>query len=393
MLALLFVPLASAQKDWNAARKLLKEGKAAEALKKVEAMEADTSLAAEKLPRVFDLGKEAHLRQNTTISEKIYLKQPYDTLAYFRSLLGMARYALKCDSAEVALETKKPRYRERNRTLLRKHYKNLGVAGVWLFQKGNYAGALPYLQTYVDMPSAPLFRAGDLDTGERSRRAYMLLESAFREGRYTLVKQYKEAALGDTLHRAGTWERLALTALAEGDTAAYRNYLENGTKEFPDVPLFFTRLSDYYNERGQHQEALDLADALLERAPGNLYILLGKALAEMNLKDYEACILTSGEILQQDPNAAEAHFLIGACYCNLAAAVSVPVGFNAQGYDEAKQEVASYYRSAQPYMETYRRLAPDAERRWAPLLYRIYLNLNLGAQFEEIDALLKALGV
>jgi len=29
--------------------------------------------------------------------------------------------------------------------------------------------------------------------------------------------------------------------------------------------------------------------------------------------------------------------------------------------------------------------APDAPRLWAPLLYDVYLNLNLGKEFEEIS--------
>ena len=41
-------------------------------------------------------------------------------------------------------------------------------------------------------------------------------------------------------------------------------------------------------------------------------------------------------------------------------------------------------------MEDYRRLAADEKQRWAPALYRIYLNLNMGKQFEEIDQLISS---
>ena len=40
-------------------------------------------------------------------------------------------------------------------------------------------------------------------------------------------------------------------------------------------------------------------------------------------------------------------------------------------------------------MEKYRQLVPDDNARWAPALYRIYLNLNMGKEFEEIDRLMK----
>ena len=39
-------------------------------------------------------------------------------------------------------------------------------------------------------------------------------------------------------------------------------------------------------------------------------------------------------------------------------------------------------------MEMVRKLEPKNTERWAPALYRIYLNLNLGKEFDEIDKLL-----
>ena len=40
-------------------------------------------------------------------------------------------------------------------------------------------------------------------------------------------------------------------------------------------------------------------------------------------------------------------------------------------------------------MEHYRQLMPAEKDKWAPVLYRIYLNLNMGKQFDEIDRILK----
>ena len=40
-------------------------------------------------------------------------------------------------------------------------------------------------------------------------------------------------------------------------------------------------------------------------------------------------------------------------------------------------------------MEKVRELSPDAINRWGNPLYRIYLNLNMGSKFEEMDHLLE----
>ena len=39
-------------------------------------------------------------------------------------------------------------------------------------------------------------------------------------------------------------------------------------------------------------------------------------------------------------------------------------------------------------MEKFRELEPDEKNKWAPSLYRIYLNRNMGKQFEEIDKII-----
>ena len=41
-------------------------------------------------------------------------------------------------------------------------------------------------------------------------------------------------------------------------------------------------------------------------------------------------------------------------------------------------------------MEKYSKLAPNDKDKWAPGLYRIYLNLNMGKQFDEIDKLINS---
>ena len=34
-------------------------------------------------------------------------------------------------------------------------------------------------------------------------------------------------------------------------------------------------------------------------------------------------------------------------------------------------------------------MMPKEQDKWAPVLYRIYLNLNMGKQFDEIDRLIR----
>ena len=54
-----------------------------------------------------------------------------------------------------------------------------------------------------------------------------------------------------------------------------------------------------------------------------------------------------------------------------------------------KAQRQAYYKKALPYMQRLRELLPDERQKWGAPLYTIYLNLNMGKEFEEIDKLLK----
>ena len=56
---------------------------------------------------------------------------------------------------------------------------------------------------------------------------------------------------------------------------------------------------------------------------------------------------------------------------------------------DQRSRMLQLYRKALPYMQTYRKLAPKEQVQWAMPLYTIYLNLNMGKEFDEIDSLMK----
>ena len=61
-----------------------------------------------------------------------------------------------------------------------------------------------------------------------------------------------------------------------------------------------------------------------------------------------------------------------------------------EDYQYLRQKSVAYYAQALRPMEIVRVLAPKDTLRWAQPLYRIYLNLNMGAQFDAIEKILKS---
>ena len=55
----------------------------------------------------------------------------------------------------------------------------------------------------------------------------------------------------------------------------------------------------------------------------------------------------------------------------------------------SKAAVKKFYEEAKPFYEKARALKPDQKDLWLQGLYRVYYNLNMGPEFEEIDKMMK----
>jgi tetratricopeptide (TPR) repeat protein len=100
----------------------------------------------------------------------------------------------------------------------------------------------------------------------------------------------------------------------------------------------------------------------------------------LNLKKYGDCLKFSDQLIKLNPNLPDIYYNGGLACLNIAQRM------DSRKY---KKQVKKMYEKARPYMEKYREMAPDEVDKWAPALYRIYFNLNMGKQFDEIDKLLK----
>ena len=61
-------------------------------------------------------------------------------------------------------------------------------------------------------------------------------------------------------------------------------------------------------------------------------------------------------------------------------------------YIKKKKEQQRLYKQALPYLEKARKALPALKDKWGLPLYTIYLNLNMGEEFEEIDRVIKNVG-
>lgn len=392
-MALFWMPIqAVAQKEFKPIRAAIKAKNGSEAMNLVERYEKDSILS--QLPKLYDYGIQAQILINDAENVKAYLKQKYDTVRFFQSTCSIYEYVIKCDKAELALlalKGQKPKFQKANRQLLHQFYKNLGMGGRFFFAKGKYQEAMNLMSYYLETPLQPIWGA-DKDVTRKSEyteNAYIYQRAAFFSGNYSQVEQYKEQTLADTNYRRGAFELLARAAESRGDTVMMYHYLREGLTDYPGDTFFFTRMTDYFNHHDDFHNALVLADSLLERYPNQLLYLASRTVSLMNLHQYEEAIEAGKQCLELDSTIVDMHLYIGAAYCSLAGAVTLPTNINSRSYRNSMERIQSYYREALPYLENYRREHPELQDKWLPLLERIYWNLNMGEKYEEIEQLVK----
>ena len=414
ILALVFALSATAQKELKALRGYVKANNATEALKEAARLEKDSTFAlaaADKaglLPTLYDLTLQANLITERQQNEKMYLKQQADTTALFQSIYGIFQSARRCHEAEVrerfqlaaayAKEGKtakadktRSRYERPQSIILCQRFPNLLTGARYFFARQKWAEAeqLANIATltasdtayWAAKPMLPQVSEADL-----SQMAYISLASAYKQQHYADAMAQAEAALRDTTAHADVLEYLATSAAQLGDTTQYVNFLLEGMIDYPDDSRFFLQLYRHHYRHSQFDEALQLAERQLQHRDSTLY-REARMIALYQLKRYDDVLADATTILQKDSTSHVSYYYTGAAYCQKARAVQLPTNRNSRSYRQLLRQRKDFYQQAREPMETYRRLQPERVGYWKPFLYDIYLALNMGKEFEEIQNL------
>jgi hypothetical protein len=339
--------------------------------------------------KVYATWYESVLGQYQQINEKIYLHQKYDTATVYTLLNRMYRVAESLDSLDAMPDEKgrvKPEYRKSNAEQLDKLRRNLYFGGTYNVRRSKFKEAFNFFETYIDAAKQPLFTAYDYvkNDASLSTAAYWDTFSGYRMKDAERTLCYSDLALADTSKAVYVRQYICEAYLWQKNDEAYLKALEDGFENHPEYPYFFPRLGDYYNSHGQIEKTLRLSNEALAKYPDRSLFLLAKSVALLELDRYDECVEVSNKLIGKDPELPEPYFNIATCYLNQA--LELEKKNEPRLY---RQKLTDLYTKARPQMEKYRKLAPKDQKRWAPALYRIYLNLNMGQQFDEIDRLMR----
>lgn len=379
------------KKELSQARSYIKSGKDYDKAEKLMTDLIAKDSASRQNKKVYATWYESVLGQYQQINEKIYLQQKYDTATVYTLLNRMYRVAESLDSLDAKPDEKgkvKLEYRKSNADQLNKLRRNLYFGGTYNVRRSKFKEAFGFFETYIDAARQPLFTAYDYAKNDSSMAtaAYWATLAGYRMKDAERTLRYSNMALTDASRAVYVRQYICEAYLWQNNEEAYLKALEDGFEHHPEYAYFFPRLGDYYNKHGQIDKTLRLSNEALAKYPDHSLFLLAKSVALLELDHYDECIEVSNKLISKEPELPEPYFNIATCYLNQA--LELEKKNEPRLY---RQKLTDLYTKARPHMEQYRKLAPNDQKRWAPALYRVYLNLNMGQQFEEIDRLMRRL--
>ncbi len=386
LLLLLIIPcLALAQKkELSQARTILKSKRGVEQAEQLMTkLLKDSANRQDK--RIYAVWFESVLMQYQAVNEKLYMKQRQDTAQFFELTRRLFNVAEALDSLDMRPDRKgriDPEYRKEHAEQLMKFRPNLFVASTYFVRKSDFKKAYDFMEAYMDCARQPLFAGYQLDSlDERMpEAAYWATYSGYRMNDPVLTLRYRHLALRDTARAEHTLQYMSEARRQLNDDSLYMETLREGFHRYPTNSYFFPRLMDYYTARGDNAEALNVVNRALEVNDSSMLYLYAKSTVLFNMGRYDESIALSDTLIARNDSMPDPYYNAGTAYLNKALKLH-PL--------REKKQLKQTYQKARPYMERYRQLAPEQKLKWGPALYRIYLNLNMGKQFDEIDQLIR----
>ena len=334
---------------------------------------------------LFDALKKQYDQGN----EKIYLKQKYDTANWFNTASRMYQQMGAFDSIDAQPDEKgriKLTMRKENAALLNRLRPNLLSGGHYFIRKKKYADAYRLFNQYIDAARQPLFAAYHYDEKDANlpEASYWAVYSAYKMGDSPKTLHHTYQALKDTAHYEMMLQYLAETYKRDTDTSRYVKTLTEGFNKYPLSLFFYSHLIDFYSQTGQWNKALALTDKALEADSASQIFWQTKSTILLNLGNFAECFDISQRLIHENDSLPEAWLNAGLAKFNMGVGLDKTVQPTKQ-----RNATLQFYKDALPYLVKYRSLRPERKDKWALPLYTIYLNLNMGKEFDEIDKLME----
>lgn len=309
-------------------------------------------------------------------NEKMYLKQPADTVCLVNTGKRMFLAYERLDTLDAS-------GRRRNAAYLLPYRTNIFMGGVFFLRKKAWREAWECFDIYLQCPRTSLFSESALTEDDETtyRVAFLSLITAHHLNSLPMAQRYDDKSVRSK-HGREAYEILSEMAMNHGDTLSTHRYLAEGFDAHRTSQYLFSHLVDYLCNSRRYDEALAACDTAITADSLNASFIQGKHIVLMNMECYDESVEWGKKALERNDSLDTPYYNIGYIYYQRAQKV---LGKLSKPYRQRLKEAQKHFRQLLPYMERYRALRPDDSKRWKPILYDAYLNLNMGKEFSEIN--------
>ena len=250
------------KKELSQARTYIKSGKDYDKAEKLmTGLLADTT--HRKNTKVYATWYDAVAGQYAQANEKLYLKQKYDTAAFFNITKKMYVIAESLDSLDMQPDKKgrvKPEYRKEHAEQLNQLRPNLYYGGTYQVRREDYKTAYNYFDLYIGAAHQPLFTDYKYLESDSliPQAAYWATLCGFKLKDAKKTLKYSQLALVDKEKSRFVLHYMCEAYQQQNNVEEYVNTLNLGFKLFPTYPYFFPRLADYHKGQGDNATVLQL---------------------------------------------------------------------------------------------------------------------------------------
>lgn len=324
-------------------------------------------------------------------NKQILQQKPNETKMY-GALLASFDYFLKSAELDQMPNEKgkvKPKYLKDIKNTLKNNQSYYINGGAYFWDQKEYQKSYDMFHIYTEIPKLEIFKGESfpVDSNYNMILYYAALAASYIPNPQLAIKSY-EALKGTGYKENEVYQLLANEYQTINDSVNFEKTLAEGAKLFPTDPYFVQTLINIYINNGNYDKALTYLDEAISQDPKNaqLYDVKGRLLEQQ--KKYEDALNLYKEAIKINPDYADAYGNIGRIYYNQAIEENDKAANikDTKSYNQAKKEVVEpLFKEALPYYEKAHQLKPE-EREFMVALRGIYYNLDMGPEYDKIEA-------
>ena len=328
-------------------------------------------------------------------NKEILGERPNEAIMYgaLDAVLPYFEKAYELDNIPNEKGKVRPKHTKDIRAIMRANRIYYINAGSHFYDKQDWEKAYRNFKAYAYMPDMPMMEGEkwekmDTDTLVTQIKYFAALSASAIPDRQASIQILSEIR-NNGYQENEIYQRLIYEYELAGDSINFLTTLKEGFLKFPGDSYFILNLINASIKREDFTEAIDLLNDAIARTPDDpqLYDVLGTLYENSNEPEKAAQNLQKA--LEIDPTYSNALKHLGMVYYNQgvkARAKADAITDNKQLYEEEYNKGLEFYKEALPHLEkSFELNKEDSETIYC--LRFIYYSLNMGAEFEKIDAL------